>query len=596
MLQTWAEGRGSGSVGAASSHPGRDSNQTAGHRPAAGALQTQDAPGKPADEAEREAERVSERVTRTLEPPCACGGSCPRCQTGAIGHAPVGLHAGPVVSDTPGPHPVPPIVHEVLRSPGRPLEPATRAFLEPAFGYDLGRVRVHADERAAASARAVNARAYTVGDAIVFAAGQFQPRTAEGRHLLAHELTHVVQQSHGAYQLQRWADCTPARMSLQECPPREPGETERATSGPMVFLPTLRDPRTRAQGVLIANFDIGSSKIKPNLHETLYWKQFLARIAVNRSQWRIAGFTDCQGADGLNQQLREERAAAVFKILPPEIQSRIVSQEGAPLGECITENSSAAERTLNRSVALILETSVVDFKPEQITARCIPPEPRDSPGKHCKFYVYDSTEPTGMAWKWKAAALALATPRPGAYVIPSGKNIEEALKGIFDTYASKDCDCTEEVQFWSHGSPGNAMSITESNDELTIKDFEIPDLKKFGYGPTSLPGYREWNDKLTTRQRRLVLLRRTICDPDAEIYYRSCEAFQGKKGQEFAKASTEFWGSKVVGHTKVIALTQPGKKELKPCQEPFWPESEGTGEPSPKKPVGIGADQKPKKD
>jgi hypothetical protein len=111
-----------------------------------------------------------------------------------------------------------------------------------------------------------------------------------------------------------------------------------------------------------------------------------------------------------------------------------------------------------------------------------------------------------------------------------------------------------------------------------------------------MQGYREWADKLSVRQRRLVLLRRTLCGPDSEIYYRSCEAFQGKTGKEFAKASTEFWRSKVVGHTKVIALTQPGKKELKPCEEPYWSESEGTEVPSPKKPVGVGAEQKPKKD
>ena len=109
---------------------------------------------------------------------------------------------------------------------------------------------------------------------------------------------------------------------------------------------------------------------------------------------------------------------------------------------------------------------------EQITV-CIPPAAQASSGKRCKFYVYANTEPTGMAWKWKVAAIAHATPRPGAYVIRSGDNIEEALKGILDTYASEDCGCTEEVQFWSHGSPGNAMSITKTNDELTIKDFEF---------------------------------------------------------------------------------------------------------------------------
>jgi hypothetical protein len=89
---------------------------------------------------------------------------------------------------------VPPVVHEVLRSPGRPLAPATRAFMESHFGHDFSRVRVHTGARADESARAVNALAYTVGHHVAFAAGQYRPETAAGRQLLAHELTHVLQQ------------------------------------------------------------------------------------------------------------------------------------------------------------------------------------------------------------------------------------------------------------------------------------------------------------------------------------------------------------------------------------------------------------------
>lgn len=88
----------------------------------------------------------------------------------------------------------PPIVHEVLRSPGRQLDDSTRAALEPQFGHDFGRIRVHTDSKAAASAQAVDALAYTVGPNIVFASGQFSPATAQGRKLLAHELTHTIQQ------------------------------------------------------------------------------------------------------------------------------------------------------------------------------------------------------------------------------------------------------------------------------------------------------------------------------------------------------------------------------------------------------------------
>jgi hypothetical protein len=89
---------------------------------------------------------------------------------------------------------VPPLVQEVLRTPGQPLDASSRAYFEPRFGQDFSGVRVHTDARAAQSARAVDALAYTVGQHIVFDAGQYAPGTPDGRRLLAHELAHVVQQ------------------------------------------------------------------------------------------------------------------------------------------------------------------------------------------------------------------------------------------------------------------------------------------------------------------------------------------------------------------------------------------------------------------
>ena len=88
---------------------------------------------------------------------------------------------------------MPAIVEDVLRSPGTPLGDGARALMEPRFGTDFGHVRVHADAKAARSARAINARAYASGARIVFAPGQFTLETPEGR-LLAHELAHVVQE------------------------------------------------------------------------------------------------------------------------------------------------------------------------------------------------------------------------------------------------------------------------------------------------------------------------------------------------------------------------------------------------------------------
>ena len=137
-------------------------------------------------------------ATGILQRKCACGqhtvagGECAECRNKreALQRYPLAPEGRGI--DRGGG--VPPIVHEVLRSPGQPLDPATRAFMESRFGHDFGQVRVHTDERAAESARAVNALAYTVGRDVVFGAGQYETETNEGKRLLAHELAHTLQQ------------------------------------------------------------------------------------------------------------------------------------------------------------------------------------------------------------------------------------------------------------------------------------------------------------------------------------------------------------------------------------------------------------------
>jgi LysM repeat protein len=143
----------------------------------------------PGDRHEQEAERVSEQVM-------GMGAPMPRPADGASPGA-AGSHGG-------GGRTAPPVVQQTVRSGGQPLDTATRAFMEPRFGHDFGRVRVHADGRAAESARAVSARAYTLGHHVVFAAGQFAPASGAGRRLLAHELTHVVQQEGTGARVQRY--------------------------------------------------------------------------------------------------------------------------------------------------------------------------------------------------------------------------------------------------------------------------------------------------------------------------------------------------------------------------------------------------------
>jgi hypothetical protein len=168
------------------------------------------------DPLEREADRVAEQVMRMPEPgadvrpavssaisgvqlKCSCGGSCDKCEgakdqeqgrgsvqmkpltTGASGHALTGFIA-------------PPATHNVLAAPGQPLDVATQSFMEARFGVDFAHVRIHTGSDAAESAKAMGARAYTVGRHVVFADGEYKPASKRGRMLLTHELAHVVQQ------------------------------------------------------------------------------------------------------------------------------------------------------------------------------------------------------------------------------------------------------------------------------------------------------------------------------------------------------------------------------------------------------------------
>ena len=122
--------------------------------------------------------------------------------------------------------PAPQSVDRVLNSPGRPLAAPDRAFFEPRFGADLSQVRVHTDAQAQESAQSVNALAYTFGQHIVFGPGRFSPQSQQGRRLLAHELTHTLQQSSGGgsaqSSLQRAGRNTAATPAADTNEPEQP--------------------------------------------------------------------------------------------------------------------------------------------------------------------------------------------------------------------------------------------------------------------------------------------------------------------------------------------------------------------------------------
>lgn len=195
------------STDAASPRFGHDFCRIPVRPPTAGSIQTKLAINKPGDEYEQEADRVVEQLMRMpeshLQRACSCGGGCPKCQTEQIGQGHDRLHTKRVGSSDCRQAEAPPIIRKVLHSSGQPIDRATRDFMEPRFRHDFSRVQVHADDKAADSARAVHARAYTLGQHVVFAAGEYQPASEAGRRLLAHELTHVIQQSRAASVLQR---------------------------------------------------------------------------------------------------------------------------------------------------------------------------------------------------------------------------------------------------------------------------------------------------------------------------------------------------------------------------------------------------------
>jgi hypothetical protein len=171
------------------------------------------------------AQATSQAPPQSSTAHCACGGSCPRCveastplaisdpsdsserEADQVAHEVMASDGTPGISrlasgiqrfsgNTGGQSIVAPeSVNETLAGPGRPLEPALRRQMEPRFDYDFSQVRVHLGNQAERSALEIDADAYAVGRDLVFGAGKYAPDTAAGQHLIAHELTHVVQQT-----------------------------------------------------------------------------------------------------------------------------------------------------------------------------------------------------------------------------------------------------------------------------------------------------------------------------------------------------------------------------------------------------------------
>jgi len=196
-------------------HPAMEMQQQAGNQAMqqllrAGIIHAKLSISQPDDPEEREADHVADRIMRSHAGPgavassCSCSGNeemCDECKqkkTASISRKAGGNNAAAAGH---------PVMHQLPRSTGHPLDKATRSFFEPRFGHDFSQVRVHSGTVAASSARAIQAHAFAAGNDIYFAAGKYSPETDTGRKLLAHELTHVVQKAEsGAERLSRQED------------------------------------------------------------------------------------------------------------------------------------------------------------------------------------------------------------------------------------------------------------------------------------------------------------------------------------------------------------------------------------------------------
>ena len=305
------------------------STPTAPHLPPL-PLQRKLAIGSVDDPLEREADRVADHVIRTPDPIPAPrlramareGGlhrSCSCC--GAKGaHATCkamneereenakGLVQRKGRHHSSGEDAAPQIVHDVLRSSGQPLDPATRSFFEPRFGCDFRDVRVHTDGKAAESALAVNADAYTVGNHIVFRNGQLASPEGDHHRLLAHELTHVVQQRSG-----------PGMQPLQRACGKDEIANIDTNTCPIVIVAGGHPHGQRFR------FATGCDTFAPGEEARL--RKFLQGIP-STSELEVLGMASSDGDAGFNEQLACARVNAALAIIKDEHLDQSVKLQG----------------------------------------------------------------------------------------------------------------------------------------------------------------------------------------------------------------------------------------------------------------------------
>ncbi|MBC8289034.1 MAG: DUF4157 domain-containing protein, partial [Planctomycetes bacterium] len=344
--------RSSGAEAPPTESPRRRENQAKSANPVwhrlATRVQTQLTVSEPGDAAEEEAEQVAETVmrspaglqpaitqrpqTRDLHRECADCAEEEGVQREAKGRAKSDASAA---------------VRHVQSEPGAPLPSSTLRFMESRFGRGLGDVRIHTGEFAEQANEALNANAFTLGRDIAFARGQFEPDSRPGRKLLAHELTHVVQQGYAGTSA---SDSEREASTVQRAP-----ATTSATTAPAAPKVARRKSCDINESNPVIWFEHNSTTLRTGggINSTVHLMR-----AIRRSQAHIAaaggsakvylyGYASEEGSPDHNLDLSKRRASTIRSLLEA---AGVPGSNLEAVG--LGEDSSMSTRPLNRRVVI----------------------------------------------------------------------------------------------------------------------------------------------------------------------------------------------------------------------------------------------------
>jgi outer membrane protein OmpA-like peptidoglycan-associated protein len=348
-------------------------------------IQAKLAVGSANDQYEQEADRVAEQIVNmpesdltapaalqssaALQRKCACGGT-------GDDECSCGMQRKAQPEESGGSHHAPQIVDQVLGSAGQPLGPDIRAYMEPRFGRDFSHVRVHTDSRAAESAEAVNALAYTVGRNIVFAARQYSSSSESGRKLLAHELTHVIQQD-GMKKIQRLE--TPGSLAGAVLQTRSAATILQRSCGPTEI--GVPNACVGIDGDVVGEhylFTVNCDTLRPGEEARL---RAFADTMTSDGSVAIHGFASIEGSSDFNDSLSCARAIATQAVIDD-----VVSAKGISLSYALYKHgATAGDRNERRSAYIdwLPASTFPSSTPGPVAPACVPRTGNTEYGCYC---------------------------------------------------------------------------------------------------------------------------------------------------------------------------------------------------------------------